>query len=392
MRLPLVPGIDSRDGTSVKDEHLTNVLKETDGGGELACVRPGLRECDFLPSMSGKGMVSFNDTLISCYGSTLYRAPSSFNIDEYYTVVGTGPLTYIVTNGSNYVVTEGFPNFKIWFSLDGLDWTSASIPVVTNLQSMSQANGLFLVVATISGVRHVLTSPTGAVWTNVGASNLAGTVAKFVYIGGNYLAFISDDVYSSNDLITWTLIAASAPTSTVHARNRIATDGTTIVVVTEGKIYSSTDGVAWTLRYTETGSFIGSNGYIRQGLGKFWVLFSEIAPNSLAVSTDGESWAINQLPVTGEPYRGLAISNDRVYLWPTNYAYMFYTTSGGIFIRIDGAPSGLIDDFVWNSTTKAFIDAGVPSSTDIGDFQPSVQEEIYTQLNGDFFDFAQSTL
>ena len=42
MRLPLASQIDSRDGESNKDGRLTNVLKETDEGGGLACVRPGL--------------------------------------------------------------------------------------------------------------------------------------------------------------------------------------------------------------------------------------------------------------------------------------------------------------------------------------------------------------
>ena len=70
MRLPLASQLDSRDGESNKDGRLTNVLKETDEGGELACVRPGL---ELMASMSGNGsgVVAFNGILISVFGTTL---------------------------------------------------------------------------------------------------------------------------------------------------------------------------------------------------------------------------------------------------------------------------------------------------------------------------------
>lgn len=70
MRLSLASPLDSRDGEANKDSRLTNVLKETDEGGELAVVRPGL---ELMASMSGagNGIAAFDGVLVSVFGATL---------------------------------------------------------------------------------------------------------------------------------------------------------------------------------------------------------------------------------------------------------------------------------------------------------------------------------
>lgn len=69
MRLQLVSEIDSRDGSSNKDERLTNVLSEVDEGAVLACVRPGLAAIS-TASGNGNGVVDFQGVLISVFGAT----------------------------------------------------------------------------------------------------------------------------------------------------------------------------------------------------------------------------------------------------------------------------------------------------------------------------------
>lgn len=69
MRVHLVPDIDSRDGTSNRDERLTNVLSETDEGVTLACVRPGVVAVA-TSSGNGNGLTNFAGTLISVFGAT----------------------------------------------------------------------------------------------------------------------------------------------------------------------------------------------------------------------------------------------------------------------------------------------------------------------------------
>jgi hypothetical protein len=70
MRLPLISDIDSRDGSSNKDERLTNSLAEKDGKALYACIRPGLNQVA-TESGVGNGLVCFGGTLISVYGTVL---------------------------------------------------------------------------------------------------------------------------------------------------------------------------------------------------------------------------------------------------------------------------------------------------------------------------------
>jgi hypothetical protein len=70
MRLQLASDIDSRDGTSSKDERLTNVLGEDNNGQQMATLRPGLATIA-TASGAGGGAVNFNDVLITVFGTTL---------------------------------------------------------------------------------------------------------------------------------------------------------------------------------------------------------------------------------------------------------------------------------------------------------------------------------
>ena len=69
VRIPFITDTDSRDGSSNKDERLTNVLVEIDVE-KLACLRPGLNTIS-ANSGDGNGMECFDGTLISVFGTTL---------------------------------------------------------------------------------------------------------------------------------------------------------------------------------------------------------------------------------------------------------------------------------------------------------------------------------
>ena len=70
MRLPIASDIDSRDGSSAKDERLTNMLGVDNNGQQMATLRPGLATIA-TASGAGGGAVNFNDVLITVYGTTL---------------------------------------------------------------------------------------------------------------------------------------------------------------------------------------------------------------------------------------------------------------------------------------------------------------------------------
>ena len=70
MRLPLISELDSRDGESNKDSRLTNTLVESEEGGPIAQVRPGL-ETLATGTGNGNGLVCLDKSLVSVFGTTL---------------------------------------------------------------------------------------------------------------------------------------------------------------------------------------------------------------------------------------------------------------------------------------------------------------------------------
>lgn len=70
MRLPIAPQLSTKDGVSNKNARMTNALKETDDSKELVATRPGLK-LSAQSTGNGKGLVAFNDRLLSVYGSTI---------------------------------------------------------------------------------------------------------------------------------------------------------------------------------------------------------------------------------------------------------------------------------------------------------------------------------
>ena len=71
MRLPVVPQISTKDGTSNKNARLTNCLKESKQGGEKAVVRPGLETSDTYSGI-GNGLIPFDGRLLVIYDDTVY--------------------------------------------------------------------------------------------------------------------------------------------------------------------------------------------------------------------------------------------------------------------------------------------------------------------------------
>lgn len=70
MRLPVLPQISTKDGTSNKNARLTNVLKDPRKGGEMAEVRPGLVASDTYSGL-GNGLIPFDGRLLVIYDDTV---------------------------------------------------------------------------------------------------------------------------------------------------------------------------------------------------------------------------------------------------------------------------------------------------------------------------------
>ena len=71
MRLPVVPQISTKDGTSNKNARLTNCLKESKKTGDKAVIRPGLVLDDTYSGL-GNGLIAFDGRLLVIYDDTVY--------------------------------------------------------------------------------------------------------------------------------------------------------------------------------------------------------------------------------------------------------------------------------------------------------------------------------
>ena len=70
MRVPLIIGLDSRDGLVNKDARQTNTLGEEDTGVTFATIRPGLQTIATASGI-GSGLVSYSKVLVSVFGTTV---------------------------------------------------------------------------------------------------------------------------------------------------------------------------------------------------------------------------------------------------------------------------------------------------------------------------------
>ena len=71
MRIPMVPSLSTKDGTTNKNSRLTNVLVETRKTGKVAQIRPALHHALSYAAGSGNGLVEFNDKLLSIFDADL---------------------------------------------------------------------------------------------------------------------------------------------------------------------------------------------------------------------------------------------------------------------------------------------------------------------------------
>lgn len=71
MRLPVVPQISTKDGTSNKNARLTNTLKESKKGGDKAVIRPGLVESTTFSGL-GSGLIAFDGRVLTIVDDTVY--------------------------------------------------------------------------------------------------------------------------------------------------------------------------------------------------------------------------------------------------------------------------------------------------------------------------------
>lgn len=297
MRIPLAAELDSRDGTSNRDERLTNCLKETTKRGDMAVVRPGL-SLDATASGVGNGLVVFSNELVSVYGATLG--------------IGVEPSTDITDLGSPQ----------------------------TGLLNGVMANSGILILCTNGAGPTVKTSQDGITFATVNTTN---SLYRPFYALGYFFAFDATltDLYRSSDSgVTWTLVeslpayswTASEVKSGVISLFAPSYSGASY------RISSSDYGMTWgspvaiadftTLGLSGQATYMSSTGL------SFLPCYGDL-PGSLISSSDSFSTysVVRSIPVftTGD-YPNTAYVDGKLYLveWDAGLDVSLYESTDGV--------------------------------------------------------------
>lgn len=193
MRLPVVGDISTKDGSSDKNPRMFNALAEIKKSGKgFATVRPGLSEVT-LSSGDGYGLVCFDGTLTSIYGSTLRTGVYStvftdtdlnpdiagYNNSTAYAASSNGD---IVVGTSNYSYDRGFifyPSIdvqteiagtKVFYGVSGSGNVACGLDLSNRAIKWSSTSGVELIgpASTNSSVAYGVSSDGNVItgWTN----------------------------------------------------------------------------------------------------------------------------------------------------------------------------------------------------------------------------------
>jgi len=258
---------------------------------------------------------------------------------------GAGNQPNIRFGGSLFVAAPGVGT-AAWTSPDGTTWTSRTFPA--SGAYMRYAYGASLHLCSVSGSTTAASSPDGVTWTarTLGAAyndiafggsvfvGVAGTTVAgsspdgiawtartlptsqtwlqvlhngsvFLAIGGN-----SNNFATSADGLTWT--ARTGPAGVAALPSKLFVAGSTFVLAFGGLLYSSTDGITWTLA--------GSLPELPSSLGRInnvWI--AVLASSGVYTSTDLATWVHRDAEIpTGSGTGGWSPS---LYLAPASVTF-----------------------------------------------------------------------
>lgn len=188
---------------------------------------------------------------------------------------GGGVWAYI-TSTSQYRTTP-----------DGINWTTRTLPanvVGNNSMILQSANGV-LFYWNASSTTTYYTSTDGINWTTrTFPTSTSGY--GVLYVNGKYfMSFASNLLYTSTDLTSWTACTGATFTYTPNKSLNYFNSTYYLLLGTtdgSGNVFTSTDGVAWSVALTRTGLMFMINALI---VGIRQTFFSDYYDGASSVTT-----------------------------------------------------------------------------------------------------------
>lgn len=142
----------------------------------------------------------------------------------------------------------------------------------------------------------------GTNWTSDALTGL--TSAKFIsdviLFGTTWVAIADDGIYSSADGLAWTLRQAWSITGTTTKPAKLTTNGSTIVAMSDeaSNYYTSTNGTTWASVSTPSGYVTKAQSDF--GDGKWGAVFKQTLTSNVVTgtSTNTTTWVVSQSPIT----------------------------------------------------------------------------------------------
>ena len=211
MRLPIASPLVSRDGAANKDARLTNMLKESDGGKELAVVRPGL-ELIAAGTGVGGGLVAFNGELVSVYGTTLGAGVvQTVNVTPSETYADAFFYKVLYVNGEFLsLALDVFEGDNFWASGDGTTFGAQNYLGNANAIRDAATNGTVVVFSDRTLFYSDITEPGNYNFTapTISIPLIDPFIERVYYVNDRFIALANEDG-GTTSCICWSLDGAT---------------------------------------------------------------------------------------------------------------------------------------------------------------------------------------
>ena len=337
-------------------EKTSNIVNFQDTTGTFTSVSKMIENENIIHALSSSALLYSTDgyEFKACkINGVSFANPRVINYITY------SPLLNIYVTACNYSTTYTKP---FLYSSDGINWIECTINTTLSPNSVIWNNNLGKFYATFTSSAVIMISSDGISWS-VSESNTSNTTGKRIeYIEETNRMFIlltggTNSIYTSITGESWTLVNNSfTAVNIVYYNNKYYT------VNTAGtQIYSSADGITWSVEYT----CVGVTGLIINTINN---ILAGFASNSIYLY-DGTTWS-NITPTNLSYPNGIASIYSKYY----KCIYAGNSIANSI-IRSRSFKSCLLSSYSSHNVDKSY------KFLNISDFNDEVEDRILTSLS-----------